>query len=67
MNLHLGLRFYTSEHSWLCFHHAVKETIRGEDVHTDIDDYSDERYTGPTYCVICAAGEVIKGYLGRIE
>lgn len=53
MNFNLQTRYYTEEHSWLCFRHAVQEAVKGKDVKTELDDYSSEYYLGPLDCLLC--------------
>jgi len=54
MNIDLKIRFSTEEIGWLCFRHAVKRALAGEDVKVDIDDFDSEYYMGSTSCKDCA-------------
>jgi len=56
MNLRIQVRYYTKTCSWLCFRHAVAQALKGEEVHTELDDYDVEYYLGTTRCVVCSQG-----------
>lgn len=49
MNLNLQIRFYTKDHSWLCFKHAVQSAIEGQDVKTEVDEFRTEFFA----CDLC--------------
>ena len=49
----IEIRFCSTKYSWLCFKHAVKEAMAGEEIETDIDDFSGD-YMGSTFCDKCS-------------
>ena len=53
MDIPMQIRYYTNEHAWLCFNHAVEEANKGKEVKTEIDDFSSDYYMGNTRCTIC--------------
>lgn len=52
MHMNLQVRYSTDKDSWLCFKHAVQAAMNGEDVKTEIDDFSGG-YMGRTWCQQC--------------
>lgn len=52
MNINLQIRYSTTSDHWLCFKHAVQAAINGEDVKTEIGDFSDSM--GRIWCEKCA-------------
>lgn len=68
MNIDLKVRFFSKKHSWLCFNHAVKESVNGEEIEVEVDSYG-EYYMGPTSCEICSERfkEELAEYKGRIN
>lgn len=56
MAIELQVKYSTEDAAWLCFRHAVKRAMAGEDVQVEVDDYYDnEYYVGTISCVDCEA------------
>jgi len=53
MEVRMQVRYRTDTASWLCFRHAVKRSMLGEEIATDVDDYSSDYYMGRTTCADC--------------
>lgn len=57
MTIDMQVRYYTEDVEWLCFRHAVKRVMDGEDVHTEVDDYYEDRCMISTVCNDCCMEE----------
>jgi len=53
MELKLKVRFSTVNEPWLCFRHAIKAALTGQEVRIDVDDFGSEHYLGTTVCREC--------------
>jgi hypothetical protein len=53
MRIELQLKLSTKKYSWLCFKHAIEESLKGAYVEKEIDDFNSEYYTGVTVCERC--------------
>ena len=56
MDINFQIKYfsYNPPLSWLCFNHAVKKSLEGIEILTEIDDFSSDYYMGTTICVVCS-------------
>jgi hypothetical protein len=54
MNSNPELHLSSNRYKCLCFTHAVQEAMNGREVHSNIDDFSDDRNTRQTWCQVCS-------------